>query len=353
MKRISVLQSWRAIFILLIVIEHLALQNRLSVLAAGGEGVSFFLILSGFLTGYIYRRKEFTCSFLGSKEFVLKKLRKFYPLHIVAIILSVILYSYIYLRSNGFEIKGLADIFIKAIVNALFLQVYIPIREWYFNPIHGVGWFLSTIVFCYAFSFVGLAITRKAKEKKKSILMYVLILALFVFFTQIFAGSKLEGFFLYVFPPVRYLEYLLAMIIGYNYEEDFCFFKSRYMASALEVFAVMIFVTNHMLIKQGFYDAHANLKYISIHICSIVLVYVFAKEKGIVSGILNNKGLVYIGDISFYIYIMHHVIIKYVCQIFGWNNKGALVSVVLIAIYALFISKYYDVIIEKIKGKKK
>lgn len=351
MKKINVLQSWRAIFIVLICVEHSPLKSIIPVLAAGGEGVSFFLILSGFLAGYIYRQKAYDCSVKGSKEFVLRKLNKFYPLHIIAIILSIFLFSYNAIRSNGFDLMEIMLICIKGILNALFLQVYIPIREWYFNSIHGVGWFLSTIVFCYALTFAGLRIISKAKEKRRSILLYIAVLAIYVSLTQVFAGAKLEGFFLYIFPPVRYLEYFLAMIIGFNFEEDYRFITGNIGSNVMEFTALALWIGNHLLIKAKFYVIHINLKYIAMHIVSIALVYVFSKEKGLISKLLKNRLMVYIGNVSFYIYIMHQVIIRYVCQVVGWSIIGALVSAVVIVLYTLLISKYYDVIMKKLKGR--
>ena len=110
MNKINVLQSWRAIFIVLICIEHMALQNKIALLGAGAEGVSFFFLLSGFLTGYIYQNKEIDCSFSKSKDFLFKKLKKFYPLHIIAIVLSVILELLYILKNFSVQVDRLLNL---------------------------------------------------------------------------------------------------------------------------------------------------------------------------------------------------------------------------------------------------
>lgn len=353
MKKISVLQSWRAIFIILICIEHMALTNKLAILGAGAEGVSFFIILSGFLTGYIYQNKEIDCSFIKSKEFLIKKLKKFYPLHLTAIILSVILQLLYLLKNYGIQIYMLLEVFIKAVLNATFLQVYIPVDGWYMNNIHGVGWFLSTIVFCYANSLVGMKIIEKMQRKKKDNFLFVITLLIYIVIMIIFKDTNQSTFVLYVFPPYRYLEYFMAMMFGYNYNHILGLLKvhNKNIWSILEIFAIIILVMNHIIIKSGFYSDNGNYQYLAMFICSLLIVIVFSMEKGVISQILTNKFLVSVGNASFYIYIMHQVIIKYVTTFLGWNNIGALVSAIVIAVYTVIIYKYYDKFTEKVLRK--
>ena len=351
MKKINVLQSFRAIFIVLICIEHMALNNRLSLLGAGGEGVAFFIVLSGFLVGYLYRERSIDASFKNSKIFVCKKIKKFYPLHIIAIVLSALLQILYLLKNHFLSVKVFGQIVAKILLNILFLQVYVPIDGWYMNEINGVSWFLSTIVFCYVFSLTGIAIVKKAREKQKSVILFILLLLIYILVSILFRASDLKTFVLYVFPPVRFLEYFMAMIIGYNYNEKFHTSKSAGAATVIEITTILLFITGHIFLKTGMYGNKGDFQYVMMFIISMVIVYVFSKERGMVSRLLDNSLLVGIGNASFYIYIMHQVIIKYVTTIFGWNNIGAAVSFVVIAIYTIVVSKYYDKVVEGIKKR--
>lgn len=342
MKKITVLQSWRAIFIILICIEHMALNNKLNVLGAGGEGVSFFIVLSGFLTGYIYKNKMIECSFKSSRIFLINKLKKFYPLHILALVLFVSLQLLYLLKNYGINTDMILDTLVKAGLNALFLQVYIPVDGWYMNNINGVSWFLSTIVFCYLFSLSGLYIIKKISEKRKVPYLIAILLVAHITSILLFKDTKLNSYMLYVFPIFRFLEYFIAMIMGYYFREEFIVIKNRTVINLIEVMTVLLLVFNHLLIKSDFYSKNGNYNYITVFICSLMIVYVFSKEKGILSKILNNKILICIGNASFYIYIMHQVILKYVTTVIGWNNLGAFLSAVAIIIYTVVISKYYN-----------
>lgn len=91
MKKLNVLQSWRTIFILMICLEHMALNNILNIFAAGGEGVTFFIVLSGFLSSYVYYNRSINFSISDQKEFTISKIKKFYPLHVCALLLSLLL----------------------------------------------------------------------------------------------------------------------------------------------------------------------------------------------------------------------------------------------------------------------
>ena len=346
MKKINVLQSWRAIFIVLICIEHMALQNKIALLGAGAEGVSFFILLSGFLTGYIYQNKEIDCSFSKSKDFLFKKLKKFYPLHIIAIVLSVILELLYILKNFSVQVDRLLNLALKAVLNATFLQVYIPVDGIYMNNIHGVGWFLSTIVFCYANSLIGLKAIKYFNKKNKDIFLFGIVFVVYITIIFFFKDSNLNQFILYVFPPVRYLEYFIAMIFGFSYNHIYAHIKDKiYLWGLFEGVSVILLVVNHLGIKMGMYR-ESNYKYLTIFICSFVIIFVFSMEKGIISKLLNNKFLIDIGNASFYVYIMHQVIIKYVTTVFGWNNLGAIVSAFVIIIFT-YITYNYDKLFKK------
>ncbi len=338
MKKINILQSLRAVFIVLICIAHMAI-HKLSFLAAGGEGVSFFIVLSGFLTGYIYKNKNIDVSMSSSLSFLFRKLRKFYPLHLIVLLFSAILVLYDHITQYGFDINILGADIAKTILNALLIQVYIPIKGWYMNDIHGVGWFLSCIAFCYAFSLAGLRIIKMAHDKKKSALLFLGVMVLFCCVVMIFKDHSIETFFLYVFPPVRYLEYFMAMILGYNYIEEFVYLKKQKEINYLEIVTVGLWILNHTLIKMGFFEKVGKYDYLTIFICSILIVYVFSKEKGYLSRILDNRILIGIGNSSFYVYIMHQVIILYVMKVLGWNAFGAIASSIIIFIFTVIVSK--------------
>lgn len=347
MRKISSLQAWRALFIIMICIEHMALTNKLSFFAAGGEGVTFFIVLSGFLMSYVYMNRIEDYSIKSQKEFLLKKVRKFYPLHILALLAALLLSVLVVLKNEGIAIASLVDLLVKAVLNALFLQVYIPIDGIYMNNINGVVWFLSTIVFCYANSIFALRVVKKMDKKKNVLVGIVLSIILHTVIVEVFRRSEYRSFILYVCPIFRFIEYFIGMLIGkwfVSCKKDL----NKIKATIWELFAIVIFMMNHISIKNGFWASKGILYNYLTLTTTIIIVVVFAFQAGYISSLLNNRVLVYIGDVSFEIYIMHQVIIKYATTALGWNNLAAIVSAIIIIICAVLANKYFEQIKSKI-----
>ncbi len=348
MKKLNVLQSWRAFFILMVCIEHMALSGPISYLAGGGEGVSFFIVLSGFLTGYIYTDRITDYSFEAQKQFTLKKIKKFYPLHILSLLGALLLNVLIVVKNQGFPIEEIMALLGKTVLNATFLQVYIPVKSIYMNNINGVVWFLSTIVFCYANSIWAIKLIRKVTKK------YLLFIGACIFHTfiiEMFRTSEARSYVLYVFPLFRFLEYFMGILAGYYFlhkkekKPDFV------RMSIVELLTVGLFVACHILLKMSYLEQWGNLQYYTMFWSSIILVVVFANQEGMVSKILNQPLLVYIGNISFEIYIIHQVIIKYVTTALGWGNLAAVVSGGFIITGAAILHKYANDVFKNIAEK--
>lgn len=104
--------------------------------------VTFFFILSGFMTYKSLSRKEINIKLKNSIKFTINKIKKFYPLHII-ILLFILVINFKY----GNNIKRI----ILSIPNILLLQSFIPIESIYFG-FNAVTWYLSSLMFCYLLS---------------------------------------------------------------------------------------------------------------------------------------------------------------------------------------------------------
>ena len=127
------LQSIRFVFALMIFLHH----TIAPVSTLGAFGVSFFLILSGFVLMYGNKGR------IENKEqklkFFLKRVKKIYPLHILCLILAVLISTLI---GESLEWTHLAP-------NAFLIHSWIPQSSYYFSG-NSLSWYLSVMVFCYA-----------------------------------------------------------------------------------------------------------------------------------------------------------------------------------------------------------
>lgn len=144
-KIIKSLQGWRAIMCIMIFILHVC-PDKVPLLAGGNETLSFFIILSGFLLGMSNINKDDNLSVNGAIQFVKKHIKKFYPLHILMLILCVLLDLLTFYVKHDYS-KSLTLIS-KFLVDGILVQAFIPKDDWYFS-LNGVSWYLSATAFFY------------------------------------------------------------------------------------------------------------------------------------------------------------------------------------------------------------
>jgi len=149
---LSALNAFRFFAIVMMYFHHLGYDIGL-----GAPAVTFFFVLSGFIMAYNYDRK-FSC--LDAKEFkyfLIKRLSKIYPLHILTFVLSLpILYIINFQINIGY-----------ALLNFFLLQSYFPIEISVFS-FNAPSWFISDMMFFYFLTPFLLYILYKYKISQSS-----------------------------------------------------------------------------------------------------------------------------------------------------------------------------------------
>lgn len=94
---INSLQSLRFIFAIMIFLHHFVVNGKGLFEAGGTYGVSFFMILSGFVMSMGYEDKIMFSEF-SYKEFIFKRVIRVYPLHLLClfgfIVLNILQFLY-------------------------------------------------------------------------------------------------------------------------------------------------------------------------------------------------------------------------------------------------------------------
>ena len=154
---ITSLQALRFIFALFIFAEHFPISQDAPHLlhGAGAMGVSFFIVLSGFVMSIGYEKRVQEPAFQW-KDFMFKRLIRLWPLHLLCLVAWVIL-AYGAWGSSAIHPLPLLG-------NALLLQ-WLPIEHIEGNS---VAWCLSVLVIFYAvYPFV-------ARLKTRSLFLFLL-----------------------------------------------------------------------------------------------------------------------------------------------------------------------------------
>lgn len=191
---ISSLQSLRFIFAIMIFLHHYTINGEGVFLQGGPCGVSFFMILSGFVMAAGYSKK-ITESTFSYKAFILKRLIRLYPLHILCLV------GFICIHISHLNLMG----YIKLIPNILLLQSWIPKQSIYFSG-NAVAWCLSDMIFFYAM----FPILWKKIEFKRNIAPSFIILILYLSI-MILLPKPYDHALLYISPIFRLQDFIIGI----------------------------------------------------------------------------------------------------------------------------------------------
>ena len=297
---ICTLQSLRFVFIILVVLSHYIGPS----FDFGGEcGVSFFFILSGFVLSIAYSEKISKESFC-TKFFFKKQLIKIYPLHIITFIIMFVL---------DIRLDKYCDP-VAVIANLLLLQSWVPANSFYFVA-NSPSWFLCDILFFYlVFSSLNKHILRA--DKRKLLYISIIVLLLYICLMAVLP-SHLVNPILYANPLTRLLDFIIGIILFKLYIsdkgialKDKLVKKSSFVVSSMEFSLILLIVVTAIVYPH----LQPRVRTVSIFWLSIPLtIFFFAlsdQSKGVVSRFLQGKTMLWLGNISFCLYIIHAPVLR-------------------------------------------
>lgn len=297
---IRTLQSLRFVFIMLVVLSHYIGPS----FDFGGEcGVSFFFILSGFVLSIAYSEK-ISKELFNTKIFFNKQLIKIYPLHIITFIIMFVLDIRLDKYCNP----------VAAIANLLLLQSWVPADSFYFVA-NSPSWFLCDILFFYAvFSSLNKFILHA--DNRKIISISIIVFLLYICLMAVLP-SHLVNPILYANPLTRLLDFIIGIILYKLYISDKGIAlknninsKSSITVSLIELSLILLVVITAIVYPH----LQPRVRTVSIFWLSMpIFILFFAmsdKSSGIISKLLQGKTMLWLGNISFCIYIIHAPVLR-------------------------------------------
>ena len=300
----------------------------------GPWGVSVFFILSGFLMTYSYRDRPPAAGPFHAARFSLRKIGRLYPLHLI-MLLAGALYSYLL---DGATVKGIRESLVRTIP---LIQTWFPVR---YQALNSVAWYLADCVFLYfCFPFL-LKLLLKYGNRKRAMagmgLVYVLQLAA-AFYIQGHTALEVK-WAIYCHPLFRLGDFMIGCLLVAVYtgrkaksmqklpeppdgqpdrfpdgqpeslpDRQFGRQPDRWKCSVLETAALV----SNIAVCAYYESAPDELKwftYTSLFIpTSVLLVYSFALDAGLVSGLLKNRFVFWLAKISPYAFLVHRLVIYY------------------------------------------
>lgn len=294
---IKSLTSLRGIFILFIFFHHC-----MNIYPGGGTmAVAFFFVLGGFSMTLGYKDKV-TKSDFNYQQFLTRRCIKFYPLHWLTLLAAL---PFAVLSFSKWTLPILA-------VNTALLQAWIPIYEVYFS-FNAVSWYLAnTMFFAMVFPFIFKWIAG-ASSKGKSLIAVILAI-IYVVVAMLLPEEKYHAIF-YISPYMRLMDFVLGIYLALGYIK----LKERPVNNwnnvACQIAIVSLIVL--LVIESCLLSETATL-FAPVYWIPVALLIVIASLSEQNGGqILQNKWLQRLGDLSFVIFMVHQIVLRYTNVIFN------------------------------------
>jgi peptidoglycan/LPS O-acetylase OafA/YrhL len=295
--------------------------------------------MSGFLLQIRHGTEKSEVAFRSSLSFAIHKIKKIYSLHMITMICIVVLSLAPLIKHAVIErelaAESVASLLLQIGFHITLLQSWLPIGTIYASLNH-VAWFLSDLFFLY-FMFPCIRNLLNRRKISFGILTGIGILLLEVTVFLALKDSEILGWVMYRFPVFRLGDFYIGVVLGKYYQQKQLAGISRriypvkleLMDTVSEILTAVVTVCicswlNGKL-AQTVVGTAQDMTPIYI-VLSALWIYLFARRAGLITKLLSNKPLIYLGNISADCYLIHYVVILYTgsflnCMNMSWSAR--------------------------------
>ena len=299
-KKILELESLRGLAALLVVFFHIPKWNPIldiNFLHNADLAVDLFFVISGYVIYKSYGTKIF--SFKDLFNFLFLRVGRLYPLHILFLIVYVLFELSKYFVQLKFQIYPNTPVFSSSNFQSFFNHVLL-VQTIGVSPLYtpmsynGAAWSISVEFFAYIFFGIIILLMSKMKNLIFFILALISIILLIL--------GKAYDFYYFLRGTAGFFIGCLIFFITQQYKNKFLytnFFISRY-CSLIFLLLIVLFLQLKSI------DKYNSVIFLlsSMLILSLVLI-----KDGYLNKFLNNKFLIFLGTLSYSIYMSHSAII--------------------------------------------
>lgn len=299
------------------------------ILAGFSQGIAFFFILSGFILAYVYPELK---SPEERKKFYIARIARIWPAHFFLFLLVIALAFSGWIANEGN--------FKTAILNLFMVQAWVPVMKSYFS-FNGPSWSISTEFFFYlSFPFLICNWWKTWHWKILGVFTLPFILMyISAFFSLPDYTNENKGFsnlgLLYIHPLARIPEFTIGIATAFIWMKYKKWLEiDSLKGTLLEIAVLILFIINlyfyHSIAAQvsrliPSYISHEFQIWTGYGIFTslsfALILFIFASGKGALTKILSHPLGVFLGEISFSIYLVHQIVHRfYLCNATMFEN---------------------------------
>lgn len=257
----------------------------------GNLGVDLFFILSGFIMTYVYSQHLRNFSVEDYRKFIVKRFARLYPNHLTALLLLLGIWTVA--RAAGITMQGnysFRDFFMQAFL----LNGFLPNRAWnYPNWSVSIEWFAYLAIFPASIPISRLHLVRR----------FPFIVGISLTILYVFTYLHVPAWSAKTYQII--LQFLAGVFIFMAWEGRKQSAQLRLpVADIVAATVIVVFASSYFALLDYF-----QVTYILICCCPL-LIYGLANQTGILSRWLGTRVWVYLGTISYALYITHAVVEK-------------------------------------------
>lgn len=329
----------RAIAVISVIIYHLN-ENWLS---GGFLGVDIFFVISGFLiTGIIIT--EIQQNSFSFKQFYTRRIKRIYPAFITVMALVSLIASVIFIYNDFNKLRKTIELAIAFLSN-----FYLGLTQGYFdlsaneNPVLHI-WSLA-VEEQYYLIFPLILILAYKKFREVKVLFIITLILFFILLATSFVSANfykevLHQPNIYYLSNLRFPELLVGSLLAIYHNLSNKVQLSKQVNNILAILSTLLLFSCLFLMNNNI----AFIPGITLILPCIftALIIHTTSQNNIVKLCLSNKAIVFIGKISYSLYLYHWIFIAFAYYITGEkqiNNQSIAIVIVLTIIFSVL--SYY------------
>lgn len=300
-----------------------------ALLKEGYIGVTFFFVLSGFILTYNYLDKFKEVTWVSLRKFYQARLARIYPVHLLTFYFAI-----------AFELKNFeaapGRTIAEGLLNITLLHGFSPVG----GRFNGPSWSLTPeMVFYILVPFIWWAVCRfqVGKRCRRPVMLMAGGWGLYVLGTYLIRNAPYSWWWLYYFPLTRMADFIMGVLAAVIFMRGgLAWHRGREarLFTYLEFGCVFVFAVLYLLSAYVYQSWRFSVYYLPI---MTAMIFVFAWQRGKVSGWLQHKELIFLGEISFSFYMIHRLVIKFF-QSIAMTDSHPLVVGLLVFVITVVLS---------------